>query len=383
MVGDTREDNRRIPRVGLTLNRLQRVHHRSGRPSRPWKRDCWSHMLGMHSHAPPQIVAPRPEPHEIGSGASLTFLRPPFRRTVHGVIRRVGVEVEFQGISAKNAARALAVELGGTCREEDPHAFHILDTAIGRLAVELDLRYAHPRRSEATPRVRLGPAQAAWLGTALGAFVPRELVTAPLPIDELDCVDRAVGVLRAAGARGSGATWFGSLGLHFNIDPPSLDAETLTAVLKAFLLLNARLRRETTAPTASAAFLPKPYPDAYVRRVVAPDYWPDRSTLAEDYLAANPTRNRDLDLLPLFLHLNPAQVRARLPYEKIGSRAVFHYRLPRAYVADPAWSIAAAWNGWIAVETLAGDRERLNELGREACRLGDTVRAPSPRWSLW
>lgn len=326
----------------------------------------------MHNHGPPHVVASRPEPCGIGSEVSLIFQQPPVGRNAQGLVRRVGVEVEFQGISARAAAQALAVELGGTCWQEDPHAFHILDTSIGHLAVELDIRYVHPQRSATTPRVRLGATGAAWLGSVLGGIVPRELITAPLPINDLDCVDRAVGVLRAAGACGSGATLFGSLGLHFNIDPPSLDAQTLTAVLKAFLLLNPWLRHETTEQTSTTAFLPAPYPGAYVRRVVAPDYWPDRATLAEDYLAANPTRDRDLDLLPLFLHIDPTQVRARLPYEKIGNRAVFHYRLPRAYVSNPAWSIASAWNSWVAIERLASDRDGLDALGREFCRVQDT-----------
>jgi hypothetical protein len=59
------------------------------------------------------------------------------------------------------------------------------------------------------------------------------------------------------------------------------------------------------------------YPDDYVRRIVAPDYWPNVEGLADDYLAANPTRKRDLDLLPLLLFLDEARVRARLPHEKI------------------------------------------------------------------
>ncbi len=316
-------------------------------------------MGGMNNHAPPQAVDCLPERRRSGPEASLRFQRPPSMRTAQGVIRRVGVEIEFQGISARAAAQALAVALGGNCVEEDPHAFHISDTAIGDLSVELDVRHAHPRRAASASRVRLSPVGAAWLGTALGGVVPCELITAPLPIDELHGVDDAVRALRAAGARGAGTTWLGSLGLHFNIDPPSLDADTITAVLKAFLLQSTQLRRETTGKTSAMAFLPAPYPDDYVRRVIAPDYWPDLPTLAGDYLAANPTRNRDLDLLPLFLYLYPAQVRAKLPYEKIGSRAVFHYRLPQAHVSDPAWSIAGAWNGWAGVETLAGDRDRL------------------------
>ena len=38
-----------------------------------------------------------------------------------------------------------------------------------------------------------------------------------------------------------------SLGLHFNIDPPRLDAATVTAFLKAFLLVSDRLRQEIAA----------------------------------------------------------------------------------------------------------------------------------------
>lgn len=314
------------------------------------------------------MAAARPMPAATGAKAAPAFARPPSVRDDRGRPRRVGVEMEFQGIGARAAASALAQAFGGTLREEDPHAFHIADTALGRLSVELDMRYAHPQRTDATPRVRLGAAGAAWLGTLLGRVVPRELVTAPLDLDALDRVDRAVAVLRGAGARGRGATLFGSLGLHFNVDPVSLEPRAITAVLKAFLLLNRSLRRGIAergpAHLPPMAYLPAPYPDSYVRRVVAPDYRPELPALIDDYLDANPSRDRDLDMLPMFLHLDPERVRARLPYEKIGSRAVFHYRLPRAHVSDPDWSIAEAWNGWVAVERLAADAGRLEALGR-------------------
>ena len=119
--------------------------------------------------------------------------------------------------------------------------------------------------------------------------------------------------------------------------------------------------RELSAHRPS--FLPAPYPADYVRRVVAPDYQPDLATFAEDYLAANPTRDRGLDLLPILLHLDARQVRARLPREKIGARPVLHYRLPQAHVGEPGWSIAPDWNRWAAVERLAEDRDGLVALG--------------------
>jgi hypothetical protein len=96
---------------------------------------------------------------------------------------------------------------------------------------------------------------------------------------------------------------------------------------------------------------------------VAPGYWPGVPGFLDDYLAFNPTRNRDLDMLPLLLHLDEARVRAALPNEKINSRPAFHYRLPDARVSDPGWSVAPDWNRWVAVERLAHDRERLESVG--------------------
>jgi hypothetical protein len=92
--------------------------------------------------------------------------------------------------------------------------------------------------------------------------------------------------------------------------------------------------------------------------VVAPDYWPDLDDLMDDYLAANPTRDRNLDLLPLFLLLDERRVRAQLLEEKISKRPVLHYRLPTARVGQAGWSIALNWwNRLVAVERLAVDRE--------------------------
>ena len=206
----------------------------------------------------------------------------------------------------------------------------------------------------------LGDAWAARLGTAAEYFVPRELVTRPLPFNRLPLVDRAVQMLRTAGASETGPAAFG---LHFNVEPPRLDAEAITAILKAFVLLNDWLRRESRPRRLSHRIgFGRHYPPAYVRRVLAEDYWPQIDDLIGDYLAANPTRNRDLDLLPLFLHFDEQRVRARLPNEKIGQRAVLHYRLPTARVSQPGWSIAAEWNRWIAVERLAANPARLSRL---------------------
>src|SRR5690606_6146170 len=128
------------------------------------------------------------------------------------------------------------------------------------------------------------------LGSALSPFVPRELITAPLRLDELHLVDHAIGVLQQAGARGRGITPFGALGLHFNIALPDLGPQTLARLFKAFLVLEPQLRDETYRDVVTRFFAPPVYPPAYVEKVLSPDYWPDEDMLAEDYLADNPTR---------------------------------------------------------------------------------------------
>jgi hypothetical protein len=281
-------------------------------------------------------------------------LSPVILIAANGSLRRVGVEIEFLGPHAWTAAHALANDLGGTCEAEDPHAFRVSGTPLGDLLIETDLRHVHPDRHPE-------------LGTAASPFVPRELITAPIPIARLSEMDAIVASLRAAGARGRGAVLWDSLGLHFNIDPPRLDAATVTAFLKAFLLVGDRLRQEIARTSLRRAFvLPPDYPQAYKRRVLDPDYWPDLTQLTTDYLAANPTRKRALDLLPLLTHFDEERVRSALPHEKIGSRPVFHYRLPQAQLSDPTWSIMPDWERWLSVERLAMNLDQLAAGGKAA-----------------
>jgi hypothetical protein len=96
-----------------------------------------------------------------------------------------------------------------------------------------------------------------------------------------------------------------------------------------------------------------------VRRVVDPDYWPSRAELIDDYLAANPTRNRALDMLPLFAHLDEARVRAAVDDPRIKPRPALHYRLPNCEINEPGWGLRKAWLDWLQVEHLASEHERL------------------------
>jgi hypothetical protein len=300
--------------------------------------------------------------------------------TADGRQRRVGVEVEFMGPSAHVAARALARVFGGSLQAEDPHAYRIDTDALGSMRIEVDLRHVHPKRHP-NLTLTLHPWVAAWLGTLVLPIVPRELIMDPVPITRLPEVDRVVSVLREARASGRGAILWESLGLHFNIDPPSLDAGTVTAFLKAFLLLEDELRFAVSGGGRwPSRLFPPRYPTAYRQTVLDPEYWPDIHELARDYLVANPTRKRALDLLPLLSHLDGEQVRSALPREKIGPRPVFHYRLPLAHPGDPTWSIMPDWHRWLEIERLAADPLRLSDMGRVVTNGGQSERPKVSNW---
>ena len=148
---------------------------------------------------------------------------------------------------------------------------------------------------------------------------------------------------------------------------PSTDPDSLRRHLQAYLVLSRWLRASIDVD-ATRRLLPfvRPFPEAYVRKVLAADYRPDLHGLVADYLAANPTRFRELDLLPLFAYLVPEQYYAT-PADRLAKpRPAFHYRLPDSRVDDPSWGgVIEEWNRWVAVERLAADRERLAEACRE------------------
>ncbi len=253
--------------------------------------------------------------------------------------------------------------------EVDPNAWCVADTTLGNFGVELDIWFAHPEPRGDAGEVRTKFAHFAGLTAAL--IVPYEIITPPIPIDRLHEIDSLVDSLRSAGASGTEVNVLYAFGLHFNPEVPDFDPGTLVSILKSYALLSPWLWHEINPDmTRRLLGFAQPFEDEYVRKIVASAYWPELSVLIDDYLDANPTRHRDLDALPLFSYLDEQRVRDRLPREKIHPRPTFHYRLPDSRISEAGWSLAPDWNRWVAVERLAADRERLNDLGELYLRRG-------------
>ena len=179
-------------------------------------------------------------------------------------------------------------------------------------------------------------------------WMPVEIVAPPIAWSELGALDRLVESLRQSGAGGTRSGLLSAYGTQLNPEIASSETGELLATLRAFLLLSDWLREEIGVDLRRR-FTPfiDPFPNAYRELVLDPAYAPDRHRLIDDYLAHNPTRNRELDLLPLFAFLEPERVRARLPREKIHARPTFHYRLPDTRLDLPDWSVGLEWERWV------------------------------------
>lgn len=302
---------------------------------------------------------------------------PPERRNADGETRRIGVEIEFAGLPPRETAELVRELFGGELEALSPHRLKVTGTRWGEFGIELDTQYAHPDQTvvdaEAAGdsewermRVDFHARTRELIGDVVTGLVPTEIVSPPVPWDELADLDALFAALRIHGAKGTDASLLYGFGLHLNPEVPSLEVESLLAYLRAYLLSAAWLREQIRVDITREV-LPhsNPFPRAYALRVLEPDYAPDLDTLIDDYLADNPTRNRELDLFPLFAHLRPDHPHELLRNKLIKGRPTFHYRLPNAQLSDPDWGAVTEWNRWLEVERLATTPETLAERGAQ------------------
>ncbi|WP_448205246.1 amidoligase family protein [Azospirillum sp. sgz302134] len=302
------------------------------------------------------------------------FLTPPHPTAPDGSPRQVGVEVEFADLDAPSSAAVVRDLYGGTTERENPHRWRVTGTRLGDFTVELDMRSAHPEKKEAdaepgTPAKLVETVVETlrpWWGNIGSLVMPFEIAAPPIPIDRLPELDALFTTLRERGASGTEASPLFAFGLHFNPQVARTDADYVLDHLKAFLILSPWLRSEIRVdPTRRLTGYIAAFPVDYAVKVVDPAYRPDMDGLVADYLEANPTRNRELDLFPLFAHLTPDTLFAKVQDPHVRPRPTFHYRLPNARLGDPNWRLAQDWNRWVAVEELAADRPRLDRLGSD------------------
>ena len=77
------------------------------------------------------------------------------------------------------------------------------------------------------------------------------------------------------------------------------------------------------------------------------------------YFKHNPTRNRALDMTPIFGTIDKALTRASIKEPQLlKPRPALHYRLPNCSLGEKEWSVATEWNRFMLVEALANKPEK-------------------------
>lgn len=301
------------------------------------------------------------------------YVLPGRMETQAGETRRVGFELEFAGLEFKQT-----VSVVSKCFEVDAHTSSQAESTIahptwGDFIIEVDSELAkNLARDRAEQRRHRGDEQvsddplAEWLVNLTTELVPVEVVCPPIDMDCLNDLDGLVRALRKAGARGTAGSVVYAFGVHINPELPSLKPAVIARYLKAYVIAQDwLLRRHEVDLTRRITPYIDLYPAAYRRKAVAYDDDVTLETLVADYLDHNATRNRALDMLPLFKHLDEDRVAREVKDTRVKARPTFHYRLPNCEIDKPGWKLSESWNIWCVLEALSENGELLDELARQ------------------
>lgn len=288
----------------------------------------------------------------------------PWQQNAEGKTRRVGVELEMIGLDLETLAELVARFLDLDMTSDGRYERRLQGDPAGDWVVELDYdllkKLGREKRGDETFADQMNQSAEEVLAWAAETLVPLEIIGPPLPLDRLEEVEALIIHLRKAGAKGTSDSVVNAFGMQLNPELPNHETRMITASLKAFICLYDWLfERADIDLTRRVTSYVDPFPTDYVKKLLAADYWPDLGVLIDDYLADNPTRNRALDMLPLFMFLDEERVRATADDILIKARPTFHYRLPDCKIDQPDWGLHAAWNDWVEVERLAADEDRL------------------------
>jgi len=303
----------------------------------------------------------------------MAYTLPPIANNAKGDQRTVGLELEFAGIEIDETAQIIQKLYGGQIEKVHRYNYEILGTELGHFRVELDARILR-RMASQNLLAKLGiDVEEDSIGKSIEdivdrlarVVVPLEIVMPPVPIQELHQLEELRDQLQKNRAEGTLTSIIHVFGMHINVEAPDLQITTLLKYLRSFIILYPWLL-ETLEVDISRRISPfvDPFPVRYARKILEPSYNPDRKQFIRDYLNFNPTRNRPVDMMPIFGMLEPELIQPVMEGEKNDPRPTFHYRLPNSRIDDPDWLFEDEWNHWLAVERLAADEEMLHKLSR-------------------
>jgi len=301
------------------------------------------------------------------------FINPPQTLNPSGNERRVGYEFEFTGVEIPEAAVMVQELYGGEVSRISTYEYHVNNSSFGTFKLELDAQLLREKKYEKTLK-SIGIDLSAFknidsiedkLKNMASSVVPFEIITPPIPLSSMPELLKLVNQLRNWKAKGTGSSVLYAFGLHLNPEIPDDSALSLLNHLRAYVMLDPWIRKDAKI-NISRRLTPyiNEYKDEYLQLILNPDYKPSLEEFIRDYFRFENSRNRPLDMLPVFMHLDPETTQTLLKESLTSARPTYHYRLPNCSIEDPEWSLADEWNRWVLVEMLAEDKSSLKQYSK-------------------
>ncbi|MDR9419246.1 amidoligase family protein [Gracilimonas sp.] len=310
----------------------------------------------------------------------MDFKNPPKIFNQDGTERSVGFEFEFTGVEMQDAAEMVANLYGGNVEQISGYEYKVRESEFGDFSLELDASLFLNKKYEKVlksvgldvDKLKNKDKLEDTLRDMASTVVPFEIITPPISIGKLDRLNTLVEELRTWKAKGTGSSFFYAFGLHLNPEIPEPTAECLLRHLKAYVMLDAWIRKDGDI-NISRKLTPyiNEYEMDYIRYILREEYQPDLETLIRDYFKFKNSRNRPLDLLPAFMFLKKELTTELMKKELTSARPTFHYRLPNCSIEEESWSLAEEWNRWVLVEKLAFNEKDLNRYARAFLNMDD------------
>jgi hypothetical protein len=319
-----------------------------------------------------------------------SFNTPPVRSNSSGEERKVGYEFEFTGVEMPEAAGIIQSLYGGRVSEISTYEYAVEDSGFGTFKLELDAQLFREKKYEKILQ-SIGVDLASFknidsiedaLKDLASSVVPFEIVTPPVPLSKMHELNKLVDRLREMKAKGTGSSFIYAFGMHINPEVYDESAQSILNHLRSYVLLDPWIRKDAKI-NVSRKVTPfiNPYEEEYIQYILDPEYEPDLEKLIRDYFEFGNSRNRALDLLPLFMHVDEKLTSSLIKDTLTSARPTYHYRLPNCSLEDPDWSIASEWNRWVYVEIMASDYSMLNRYSRARLKMKrDTLVRFEAKW---
>ncbi len=289
--------------------------------------------------------------------------------------RKIGIEIEYSGIDINKTSKILQQLFKGELSIVNGTIHKLENSELGDFTIELDaipLQKIAAKQKEAEKsheddrklieNIKIETSKI--INYAGSKVVPLEIVSPPIDFDDISKLEKLIIELRKQGAKGTNENLHYAFGMHLNPEVKSKENEYIIRVLQSFLLIEPWLKKEHKIDISRKLtnFI-DPFPKKYLSLILDKKYQANIDELIKDYHKYNPTRNRSLDMLPLFGHLNEDLVKSLYgEEEKINSRPTFHYRLPNCDLSNPDWSIKKELEIWLNVEYLSENNDLLFEM---------------------